>query len=254
MLGVPGRMASVQSQGFCGITLRSSSADLFETTSSVPPRLRRTLIGCRPYQAQDSIPSHIVSSRTVITSRAPGSYLAMCSWSVSVSRAIPANCLAGLPLRSGEPLYRWIVDPSQSRSRAARTTCLHRAAASVFWKIPRYVNSTLFASSLTSVDVRPSVESCSLGTESPASLPVGIPSPSLSDPPQEPSLKPPASVARDSGLTTLPVAAHGISGEWSGQSHLAWIVAFFLCSRGKHEVCLWRGFRLFCGGVQPVAP
>src|SRR5918992_2926656 len=86
------------------------------------------------------------------------------------------------------------------------TTCLHRFAANVFWKMPRYVNSTLFASSLTSVEVRPSNESCSLGNESPASLPVGIPSPSLFDPTPKPSPKPPASVTGDCGLTTLPVA------------------------------------------------
>ena len=63
-----------------------------------------TVIGCRPYQAQDSIPSHIVSSKTVMTSSSLGSYLAMWPSNVSVSGAMTANCLAGMPLRSGESL------------------------------------------------------------------------------------------------------------------------------------------------------
>jgi hypothetical protein len=104
MLGVPGTIARVQSHGFRGMTLSNSSALLFEITNSVPPRLRRTLIGCRPYQAQDSIPSHIVSSKTVMTSSSLGSYLAMWPSNVSVSGAMTANCLAGMPLRSGESL------------------------------------------------------------------------------------------------------------------------------------------------------
>ena len=89
-----------------GVSLRcdiaiSRSGVSSEVTISVPPGLSSRLIGCSPYQAQDSTPLQSVSSTQMVTSTSFGSYFAIPSSSVSSSSATMANPLAGMPLRSG---------------------------------------------------------------------------------------------------------------------------------------------------------
>ena len=67
----------------------------------VPLGLRRRLMGCKPYHAQDSTPLHMVSSRLMVMSTSFGSYFAIPSSRVMSSVATMAKAFAGIPLRSG---------------------------------------------------------------------------------------------------------------------------------------------------------
>ena len=115
----------------------SSSAGSIEVTISVPCSRIFWLMGCRPYQAQDSTPLHIMSSTLIVTSVCSGSYWAMLSWSSSSFGATMAKFLAGMPLRSGESPYRPNAIPILPSFRAASTIPRQMFFASVFWKIPR---------------------------------------------------------------------------------------------------------------------
>ena len=79
----------------------SCSGSFSEVTIRVPSGLSSLLIGCSPYQAQDSTPLKSVSSTTMLMSTSFGSYLAFPSSSVISSLATMAKYLAGMPLRSG---------------------------------------------------------------------------------------------------------------------------------------------------------
>ena len=95
------------------------------------------MIGCSPYQAQDSTPLKSVSSTTMLMSTSLGSYLAFPSSKVISSLATMAKYLAGMPLRSGLSPYRPKEIPGFPSRCAASTMARLMLAASFFWKIPR---------------------------------------------------------------------------------------------------------------------
>ena len=129
-------------ESFWWMSSTSASASWREVTINVPLGLVSSLIGCRPYQAQDSIPLHIVSSTLMVTSTSVGSYRARVSSNSSGSSATTANCLAGIPLRSGESPYRPKAVPILPSFRAANTMDRTMFRARVLWNIPRYTTST----------------------------------------------------------------------------------------------------------------
>ena len=103
MLGVPGRMASVQSQGFCGMTLRSSSGGLFEITNkSTAPETDVDRLPPVPGPGLDPVAHRVVEDRDDV--QLVGLVLGHVLLERLSSGAMTANCLAGTPLRSGESL------------------------------------------------------------------------------------------------------------------------------------------------------
>jgi len=75
------------------------SADWSEVISTVPLGNVSRLIGCSPYQAQDSTPLESVSSTQMVMSTSLGSYRAMFCSSSSWVSATMAKSFAGMPFR-----------------------------------------------------------------------------------------------------------------------------------------------------------
>ncbi len=65
--------ARLYGASFLWMSFRSCAGLWSEVISRVPPETVSRLIGCRPYQAQDSTPFDSVSSTQIVTSTSLGS-------------------------------------------------------------------------------------------------------------------------------------------------------------------------------------